>query len=572
MTDTKNNALEVTNEDALYDDDFIDVSNDEDEVVAETENEEEQTENDDDFIDVNNEIEDTSFSDGAINRTLSEETEENTEESEDSKEHEDTEVTEVIEDSKVTEASKDNGNKEVKAKAKVNKSETKPKQEPKAKSPAKGNKKEAKTSKPSNNAKKPQQQKKEQSKATSGNKNATSAKSAKQADKPKTAPANKKAPVQKPKKEKTYVPIKSADDILKEKKIASQEKLLDEEDTWEAILKAKDKNLILQSKINGITTDEENGNLFIVTTYNTIPVYIPVDDFFMDGFKFPRDYHSTHLTDKEQARIDGRVHKNIDKYIADNHGKKPDKELKERMKMVVTMNYLKERDHEIVKKTITYMLDARTLFTITRANRNRLSEVEKEQYGCSSNYFYMVFGSRKEGMILSQKKWFDNPNERRRIKEGDEVQANVLQVTPRGVTVEVCGTESFIETWELSFDYLDDPRLHFKNGDRLNCVVSKIYVNDDGQRKLIVSRKNYERKRTSANIVGVRKGQIYVGTVRSISKDTRRATITLSIGVVCIVNPEYIYSPLPLVPGDKVVCEIHGVSPHGYAFGDAKKF
>ena len=380
------------------------------------------------------------------------------------------------------------------------------------------------------------------------------------------------APVTKQAKEKTYIPISSDEDILKEEKNASKEKFLSEEDTWEAILKAKEGNLILQSKINGITTDEENGNLFIVTTYNTIPVYIPVDDFFMDGFNFPRDYHSTHLTDKEQARIDGRVHKNIDKYIADNHGKKPDKELKERMKKVVTKNYLKERDHEIVKKTVTYMLDARTLFTITRANRNRLSEAEKEQYGCSSNYFYMVFGSRKEGMILSQKKWFDNPNEKRRIKEGDEVQANVLQVTPRGVTVEVCGTESFIETWELSFDYLDDPRLHFKNGDRLNCVVSKIYVNDAGQRKLVVSRKNYEKKRTSANIVGVRKGQIYVGTVRSISKDTRRATITLSIGVACIVNPEYIYSPLPLVPGDKVVCEIHGVSPYGYAFGDAKKF
>ena len=557
MADTKNNELEVTNENALYDDDFIDVSNDEDEVVAETENEKEQTDDEVDFIDVTNEIEDTSFSDGALNRTRSEETEEDTEKS------------------KVTEASEDN---EVKDKAKVNKSEAKPKQEPKAESPAKGNKKEAKTlktsktSKPSNNAKKPQQQKKEQAKAKSGNKNTNNAKSTKQANKPKKEPVNKMAPVTKQAKEKTYIPISSDEDILKEEKNASKEKFLSEEDTWEAILKAKEGNLILQSKINGITTDEENGNLFIVTTYNTIPVYIPVDDFFMDGFNFPRDYHSTHLTDKEQARIDGRVHKNIDKYIADNHGKKPDKELKERMKKVVTKNYLKERDHEIVKKTVTYMLDARTLFTITRANRNRLSEVEKEQYGCSSNYFYMVFGSRKEGMILSQKKWFDNPNEKRRIKEGDEVQANVLQVTPRGVTVEVCGTESFIETWELSFDYLDDPRLHFKNGDRLNCVVSKIYVNDAGQRKLVVSRKNYEKKRTSANIVGVRKGQIYVGTVRSISKDTRRATITLSIGVACIVNPEYIYSPLPLVPGDKVVCEIHGVSPYGYAFGDAKKF
>lgn len=557
MADTKNNELEVTNENALYDDDFIDVSNDEDEVVAETENEKEQTDDEVDFIDVTNEIEDTSFSDGALNRTRSEETEEDTEKS------------------KVTEASEDN---EVKDKAKVNKSEAKPKQEPKAESPAKGNKKEAKTlktsktSKPSNNAKKPQQQKKEQAKAKSGNKNTNNAKSTKQANKPKKEPVNKMAPVTKQAKEKTYIPISSDEDILKEEKNASKEKFLSEEDTWEAILKAKEGNLILQSKINGITTDEENGNLFIVTTYNTIPVYIPVDDFFMDGFNFPRDYHSTHLTDKEQARIDGRVHKNIDKYIADNHGKKPDKELKERMKKVVTKNYLKERDHEIVKKTVTYMLDARTLFTITRANRNRLSEAEKEQYGCSSNYFYMVFGSRKEGMILSQKKWFDNPNEKRRIKEGDEVQANVLQVTPRGVTVEVCGTESFIETWELSFDYLDDPRLHFKNGDRLNCVVSKIYVNDAGQRKLVVSRKNYEKKRTSANIVGVRKGQIYVGTVRSISKDTRRATITLSIGVACIVNPEYIYSPLPLVPGDKVVCEIHGVSPYGYAFGDAKKF
>lgn len=554
MADTKNNELEVTNENALYDDDFIDVSNDEDEVVAETENGKDQTDDEVDFIDVTNEIEDTNFSDGALNRTRSEETEEDTEKRE------------------VTEASEDN---EVKAKAKVNKSEAKPKQEPKAKSPAKGNKKEAKTSKPSkpsNNAKKPQQQKKEQAKAKSGNKNTNNAKSAKQANKPKKEPVNKMAPVTKQAKEKTYIPISSDEDILKEEKNASKEKFLNEEDTWEAILKAKEGNLILQSKINGITTDEENGNLFIVTTYNTIPVYIPVDDFFMDGFNFPRDYHSTHLTDKEQARIDGRVHKNIDKYIADNHGKKPDKELKERMKKVVTKNYLKERDHEIVKKTVTYMLDARTLFTITRANRNRLSEAEKEQYGCSSNYFYMVFGSRKEGMILSQKKWFENPNEKRRIKEGDEVQANVLQVTPRGVTVEVCGTESFIETWELSFDYLDDPRLHFKNGDRLNCVVSKIYVNDAGQRKLVVSRKNYEKKRTSANIVGVRKGQIYVGTVRSISKDTRRATITLSIGVACIVNPEYIYSPLPLVPGDKVVCEIHGVSPYGYAFGDAKKF
>lgn len=554
MADTKNNELEVTNENALYDDDFIDVSNDEDEVVAETENGKDQTDDEVDFIDVTNEIEDTNFSDGALNRTRSEETEEDTEKSE------------------VTEASEDNEDKKDKANAKVNKSEAKPKQEPKAKSPAKGNKKEAKTSKPSNNAKKPQQQKKEQAKAKSGNKNANNAKSVKQANKPKKEPVNKMAPVTKQAKEKTYIPISSDEDILKEEKNASKEKFLNEEDTWEAILKAKEGNLILQSKINGITTDEENGNLFIVTTYNTIPVYIPVDDFFMDGFNFPRDYHSTHLTDKEQARIDGRVHKNIDKYIADNHGKKPDKELKERMKKVVTKNYLKERDHEIVKKTVTYMLDARTLFTITRANRNRLSEAEKEQYGCSSNYFYMVFGSRKEGMILSQKKWFENPNEKRRIKEGDEVQANVLQVTPRGVTVEVCGTESFIETWELSFDYLDDPRLHFKNGDRLNCVVSKIYVNDAGQRKLVVSRKNYEKKRTSANIVGVRRGQIYVGTVRSISKDTRRASITLSIGVVCIVNPEYIYSPLPLVPGDKVVCEIHGVSPYGYAFGDAKKF
>lgn len=557
MADTKNNELEVTNENALYDDDFIDVSNDEDEVVAETENGKDQTDDEVDFIDVTNEIEDTNFSDGALNRTRSEETEEDTEKSE------------------VTEASEDNEDKKDKANAKVNKSEAKPKQEPKAKSPAKGNKKEAKTSKPSkpsNNAKKPQQQKKEQAKAKSGNKNTNNAKSAKQANKPKKEPVNKMAPVTKQAKEKTYIPISSDEDILKEEKNASKEKFLNEEDTWEAILKAKEGNLILQSKINGITTDEENGNLFIVTTYNTIPVYIPVDDFFMDGFNFPRDYHSTHLTDKEQARIDGRVHKNIDKYIADNHGKKPDKELKERMKKVVTKNYLKERDHEIVKKTVTYMLDARTLFTITRANRNRLSEAEKEQYGCSSNYFYMVFGSRKEGMILSQKKWFENPNEKRRIKEGDEVQANVLQVTPRGVTVEVCGTESFIETWELSFDYLDDPRLHFKNGDRLNCVVSKIYVNDAGQRKLVVSRKNYEKKRTSANIVGVRKGQIYVGTVRSISKDTRRATITLSIGVACIVNPEYIYSPLPLVPGDKVICEIHGVSPYGYAFGDAKKF
>ena len=117
MADTKNNELEVTNENALYDDDFIDVSNDEDEVVAETENEKEQTDDEVDFIDVTNEIEDTSFSDGALNRTRSEETEEDTEKS------------------KVTESSEDN---EVKDKAKVNKSEAKPKQEPKAESPAKG--------------------------------------------------------------------------------------------------------------------------------------------------------------------------------------------------------------------------------------------------------------------------------------------------------------------------------------------------------------------------------------------------------------------------------------------------
>lgn len=556
MTDTKYNDNKVTNEDALYDDDFIDVSNNEDEVVVETENEEEQTEDEDDFIDVTDEVEDTNFSDGALNLTPSEDTEEN-EKSEVSEEHEDTEVTEVIEDSEVSDG----------------KAEEKQNPEPKTKTPTKKSTKEAKTSKPSNNLKKPQQQKKEQTKSKTENKNTNNSKKGKHSDKPKTAQANKMAPVTKPKKEKSYVPIKSDDEIVTEKKNASTEKLLSEEDTWEAILKAKEGKLILQSKINGITTDEENGNLFIVTTFNTIPVYIPVDDFFMDGYNFPRDYHSTHLTDKEQARIDGRVHKNINKYIEDNHGKRPDKDLQARMKKVVTKNYLKERDHEVIKKTISYMLNARTLFTITRANRMRLSEAEKEKYGCSSEYYYMVFGSRKEGMLLSQKKWFENPNVKRRIKEGDEVRANVLTVTPRGVTVEVCGTESFIETWELSFEYLDDPRLHFKNGDRLNCVVSKVYDNGNGQRKLVVSRKNYEKKRTSANIVGVRKGQIYVGTVRSIAKATRRATITLSIGVIFMVNPEYIYSPIPLVPGDKVVCEIHGVSStYGYAYGSAKKF
>lgn len=61
-----------------------------------------------------------------------------------------------------------------------------------------------------------------------------------------------------------------------------------------------------------------------------------------------------------------------------------------------------------------------------------------------------------------------------RINEGDIVEARVVAVTTKDITVDVFGAETRIFATELSYEYLQDARERFNAGDRINVAITAI--------------------------------------------------------------------------------------------------
>ena len=112
---------------------------------------------------------------------------------------------------------------------------------------------------------------------------------------------------------------------------------------------------------------------------------------------------------------------------------------------------------------------------LSRAMKNKINAlVEFVVYDISPDD-KRVIGSRIRAMQLKAYDYFLNPRGRR-AKVGDKCAARITEVGVKGITVEVCGAETFIPNDDLSWLHINNAKKEYKVGQTIAVIVKSIEI------------------------------------------------------------------------------------------------
>lgn len=229
--------------------------------------------------------------------------------------------------------------------------------------------------------------------------------------------------------------------------------------------------------------------------------------------------------------------------------------------------YFKDQKPSVQKdmrrRRLEAYIGAQIPFTIIVANRQRV-----EDDGSIRGYYYkyLIGGSRVAAMEILQDYWFFH--EKRRfaktkvepVREGmvfDNVK--VLTAHEHGITVELCGVETYIERFELiTTKYMESAGDEYHPGDLISVILTKIRINTEPGLPRVVLRASVRRLledngRSVFEDIAI--GGLYRGTVSRISS-SGNYVILLDLGVTCVVSPSEVEGRVPLDIGNTVLVRI----------------
>ena len=215
------------------------------------------------------------------------------------------------------------------------------------------------------------------------------------------------------------------------------------------------------------------------------------------------------------------------------------------------------------RRRLESYIGAQIPFTVIFANRKR---VEDEGSIRGYYYKYLIGGSRVAAMDILQDYWFFH--EKRRfsktkiepVREGmvfDNVK--VLTAHEHGITVELCGVETYIERFELiTTKYMENAGDEYHPGDLISVLLTKIRINTDPNLPRVVLRASVRRLLEDdgrAIFEDIAVGGLYRGTVSRISSNGNYV-ILLDLGVTCVVKPSEVEGRVPLDIGNTVTVRV----------------
>lgn len=162
------------------------------------------------------------------------------------------------------------------------------------------------------------------------------------------------------------------------------------------------------------------------------------------------------------------------------------------------------------------MLGAYIPFVITDAQ----SMYDEE----SGERVYAIRASRQEALQRKKNRYFfaEQPH----VKVNDMVKARVLMSTPRGILMEVLGTEVVVPVEQLSSCKWVDPLYEYAPGTVTYIVVTQLSIDRENKTlKLAASRKPLDRDLAETSYASVRIGMRYIGTVVNVGADYVRINL-----------------------------------------------
>lgn len=211
------------------------------------------------------------------------------------------------------------------------------------------------------------------------------------------------------------------------------------------------------------------------------------------------------------------------------------------------------------KRYLESYIGAEIPFILNLAHRER----EYDENSIRGYYYkYTLGGSRKAAMEIIQDYWFFHEKVKY-SRPVEEVTAGtvfdnvrVLTASERGITVEICGVETYIERFELiTTKYLETASKMYSPGDRISVMVTRVHVNKDDQSlppvviKASVRRMFEEEGKEHYDVIA--EGSLQRGTVNRMSA-SGKYVILLDLGVVCIVSKDEVEGRVPLDRGQRV--------------------
>ena len=215
-----------------------------------------------------------------------------------------------------------------------------------------------------------------------------------------------------------------------------------------------------------------------------------------------------------------------------------------------------------------YQQGARVCFKIKGVEREL---IENGRFAGESNI--RVGGSRREAMETLRDIWFyhknrreDTPGKAREVKVGDIATAKVISVKVDRVLVECLGVETWIDSYNLNNEAVDNCRDFVKPGDTLPVRIRRLYVNEDNVYLSVSGRLNDSSK--LIRMMRVRSN--HLGTVDYFNRRNNIYSITLKEGVHASVRAQDVQGGIPLYPNDRVSVFITSVRDD-YVTGIAMK-
>ena len=148
-----------------------------------------------------------------------------------------------------------------------------------------------------------------------------------------------------------------------------------------------------------------------------------------------------------------------------------------------------------------------------------------------------VVASRRDAMLKKRLTFYMNPNNNKKINEGNIVQARVIAVAQKVVRVEVFGAECSILAKDLSWDWIGDAHERFNVGDQILVKIKKITGETPESVAIEADVKSATPDLSRENLKKCRIQGKYAGKVTDIHKGV--VYVRLAIGVNAIAHSCY---------------------------------
>lgn len=110
----------------------------------------------------------------------------------------------------------------------------------------------------------------------------------------------------------------------------------------------------------------------------------------------------------------------------------------------------------------------------------------KELTDDNGNKITVVGGNRIEAMRIKRLNYFDDGINKAKIHIGDIVEARVVSVGAKQITVEVSGVETVIKAEELSYKHIANFTPEYEPGDLVLCKITDIQLGSKKDRNVVV--------------------------------------------------------------------------------------